>query len=256
MTSGPRSGEYLFSSETLGRLDEIYAGLKDLPELNGHEDFYAFYTQSPGHLLPPKWYPFIGTLPAPFRTEIQGQAVWQWIALGVLFALALTGLFLALRAMQRMSKGTPARIVIASIVPPALVALTATVVMYVADFEINISGSVEATLNDLAEGVSFLALIWGIVALSNALAHVIEQSPGIRRESIDASLDAGGDPHDRDCRSLRRPRQWRVPSRAAARGRPRGPRGRGARRRSRGEADHRELHRRPDPVRRPAGARR
>ncbi|MET0530661.1 MAG: hypothetical protein ABW003_20395, partial [Microvirga sp.] len=188
MTSGPRSGEYLFSTETVGRLDEIYAGLRDLPELPGQEDFYAFYTQSPGHLLPPKWYPFIEALPEPFRAQIQGQAVWQWLSLAVLFALAFTGLFLALRAMRRMSKGTPARIVIASIAPAALVALTAAVVMYVADFEINLSGGVEATLNDLAEGVSFLALVWGIVALSNALAHVIEQSPGIRRESIDASL--------------------------------------------------------------------
>jgi MscS family membrane protein len=188
MTSGPRSGEYLFSSETVGRLDEIYAGLRDLPEVNGHKDFYAFYTQSPGHLLPPKWYPFIEALPAPFREQVLGQALWQWVGLVGLSALACSGLFLSLRATRRVRRETPARIVIASVVPPGLVALTAVAVMYVADFQINVSGSVEATLNNFAEGAMLLALIWGIVALSNALAHVIEHAPGIRRESIDASL--------------------------------------------------------------------
>jgi MscS family membrane protein len=188
MTSGPRAGDYLFSPETIQRLDEFYQAVKDLPDVHGKEDFYAFYTQSPGHLLPPKWYPLIEALPGPLRAQIEGQAIWQWIALAALLAIAVAWLYSALRSIWRIRGDTPVRILFRSVAPPALTGLTALAFMFVADYHINITGGVESTLNDLTEAVAFLALVWGVITLSNALALIIEHSPRVRPESIDASL--------------------------------------------------------------------
>jgi MscS family membrane protein len=75
---GPRAGEYLFSRETVQQLEDYYRAIRDTPEPSSQgEDLYGFYSQSPGYLLPPKWYGVVEALPRSFRTEIQGQAVWQ-----------------------------------------------------------------------------------------------------------------------------------------------------------------------------------
>ncbi|MBM6594285.1 mechanosensitive ion channel family protein [Microvirga pudoricolor] len=188
MSSGPRAGDYLFSGETVQRLDEFYDGVKGLPDLHGREDFYAFYTQSPGHLLPPKWYPAIEALPDVLRERVAGQAIWQWAGLMLLAVLLKAWLLAALHSLRRVRGDTTFPILVRAIAPPGLTVLTAWAFLYVADFHINITGRIEAGLNDILEGVSFLALVWGVVALSNALAQIAEQSPRLRPESIDASL--------------------------------------------------------------------
>jgi MscS family membrane protein len=188
MTGGQRTGDYLVSSDSLHHLDEIYAGIKDMPDVNGKEDFYAFYSQSPGHLLPPKWYSLIEALPWPFRFEIEGQAVWQWLGLALLLIVALAWLMFILRVARRFRSSGPVGILFGSIVAPAMMAATAMAVMYVASYQINITGQVEDTVRDMTAGLAFLALVWGVLALSNGLALIIERSPLMRPESIDASL--------------------------------------------------------------------
>ena len=82
MPDGPRAGEYLFSSETVDLLSGFYQLIRHEPDLNGTTaDFYDFFSQSPGYLLPPRWFSLIEALPSSFRYEVNGQAVWQWIGL-------------------------------------------------------------------------------------------------------------------------------------------------------------------------------
>ena len=56
---GPfRQGEYLFSPQTVERLQEFYKKVKDLPYQQRDDvtpGFYNFYISTPGDLLPPKW---------------------------------------------------------------------------------------------------------------------------------------------------------------------------------------------------------
>ena len=60
MPDGPRAGEYLFSSETVNLLPDFYELVRNEPNTNGAtEDFYDFFSQSPGYLLPPKWFALI-----------------------------------------------------------------------------------------------------------------------------------------------------------------------------------------------------
>ncbi|MET0531982.1 MAG: hypothetical protein ABW003_27235, partial [Microvirga sp.] len=98
VADGPRSGEYLFSSETVNLLRDLYQLVRDEPNASGAtEDFYDFFSQSPGYLLPPKWFSLIEALPASFRTQVQGQAIWQWIGLVLTIAIAACGVLWVLR---------------------------------------------------------------------------------------------------------------------------------------------------------------
>ena len=55
MPDGPRAGEYLFSSDTVNLLPDFYELVRNEPDTNGAtEDFYDFFSQSPGYLLPPE----------------------------------------------------------------------------------------------------------------------------------------------------------------------------------------------------------
>ncbi|MGO4572350.1 mechanosensitive ion channel family protein [Microvirga sp. 2TAF3] len=187
VTEGPRTGEYLFSSETVQRLDDFYRLIRDQPDTNGAtEDFYDFFSQSPGHLLPPKWYRLIEALPASFRTEINGQAVWQWIGFVLVLGLAALAVF-AVRRLVRTTGGGSGTVtsLAATVLVPGMVAITALFIAYVADYQINLTGRVNDIVGATAQGIAYIALVWAVLKLANALAGHLTFS---RSESIDAHL--------------------------------------------------------------------
>ncbi|MFC4175104.1 mechanosensitive ion channel family protein [Microvirga sp. GCM10011540] len=187
VTDGARSGEYLFSRETVQQLEAFYKAIRDEPNLSGSgEDLYDFYSQSPGYLLPPKWFGLIEALPRSFRTEIQGQAVWQWIGFALVLGLAVMGILGVRRLSRSGQKAADAAISLpASIVMPASVAVAALFVSYMADFQVNLTGRVNDIVDQIAEAVAYLSIMWGILKFSNALAGQLTFS---RSESIDAHL--------------------------------------------------------------------
>jgi MscS family membrane protein len=88
---GPRTGEYLFTPETLSRLPEFYDKVKELPYKTGASaGWYDFSTYSPAgvalalhRIVPPRW-----LLDAPRyrkRFTFLDQPLWRW--LGILAVL-------------------------------------------------------------------------------------------------------------------------------------------------------------------------
>ncbi|WP_210484785.1 mechanosensitive ion channel domain-containing protein [Microvirga antarctica] len=184
---GPRAGEYLFSSHTVAQLPQYYQLIRDEPNTDGSTgDFYGFFSQSPGYLLPPKWFALIEMLPAPFRSEVQGQAVWQWIGLFLTIAIAVglvTGVWRLSRA-RSLSPDWPSSLT-ASILVPGSVMVAAMMITYVTDFQINLTGMVNDVVEAIAEAIAYLAAVWGILKFSGALANKLTFR---KSESIDAHL--------------------------------------------------------------------
>ena len=160
---GPQEGEYLFSPETVLRLREFYAKVKDRPyKLDSFisHDFYDFYTTTPGRLLPPKWSQW---LPSWAGSTYFDQTLWQWFVLIVLPVVAL----LAIRVLVRwwykktdaLSSGKRTAgwflIILATV---AMVSL----VKYVLDEQVNITGPV-LILVDSALGKVFILLLAAII---------------------------------------------------------------------------------------------
>ncbi|MBJ6125976.1 mechanosensitive ion channel family protein [Microvirga splendida] len=187
VADGPRAGEYLFSTATVLRLEGFYEAIRAEPKLSGAPvDFYEFYSQSPGYLLPPKWFGAIEALPASFRTEIEGQAVWQWIAFALVMALAVGAVF-GVRSLARNAASSPSGTVqvLAGVIVPGAVAVAALFVRYMGDNQINLTGWVNGIAEEMAQGIAYVAMIWAVLVFSNTLAGRLYLSA---TKSIDAHL--------------------------------------------------------------------
>ena len=97
--NGPHAGEFLVSADTVDRLPEYYARVKDLPYRSGpaaqlYEVYRAIshggsttihdaFLSSPAglsYIIPPRW--MLG-LPGWAKARIAGVALWQWLGLSV-----------------------------------------------------------------------------------------------------------------------------------------------------------------------------
>lgn len=187
IADGPRTGEYLFSSGTVLGLESLYRMIRSKPSLSGAEtDFYDFFSQSPGHLLPPKWFSVIESLPGALKVEVEGQRVWQWIAFLLVTGTAAGAVFgvrLLARDADASQSGTVQ--VLAGVIVPAAIAVAALFVRYMSDNQINLTGQVNNLVEEVAEGIAYIAMIWAVIAFSNAVAGRLYLTA---TKSIDAHL--------------------------------------------------------------------
>jgi MscS family membrane protein len=84
---------FLFSSETVRNAEAYYNTVKDLPYMPGTGGGALLgQLRVSGSLIIPK--AFLAELPGWTRTEISGQAAWQWIGLGLYVLLGAGSVFL------------------------------------------------------------------------------------------------------------------------------------------------------------------
>jgi MscS family membrane protein len=76
---GPRTGEYLFSPQTVARAHEFYLLAENLAYRPGAMDgLFERISHAPGPWIPERW---IRTLPHWAIKNFLGQSVWKWIAM-------------------------------------------------------------------------------------------------------------------------------------------------------------------------------
>ena len=96
---GPRKGEFLFTKETVRRLERYYGFAQNLPYIKGADvGLYQELLIAPGRLIPLRWMDF---LPAWSRTVVAGQGLWQWIGLVVILLAAAV----LVRWLYRLGRG-------------------------------------------------------------------------------------------------------------------------------------------------------
>jgi len=185
--NGPRSGEFLFSPETVAKAGHFYKrvrglaytravplkGLREITETDG------------GWMIPHAW---IQALPEWLRTPIAGQSGWKWIVL----VLVLGGFSLLVRWVYRLShRGStdhPFLHALAQLALPAFFLLGTPVVAYLALAQFNLTGGVGSAIELAVTAVMFLAgagISWRVAPV---IAEAIIASPRIAPESIDAHL--------------------------------------------------------------------
>ncbi|MFA0442841.1 mechanosensitive ion channel protein MscS [Vibrio sp. 10N.286.49.C2] len=142
------TGQFLFSKVTVDRLFDYYSLVKHLPANDATAlDYYEYYSLSAGRLIPPAWFHHIEGLPKVFMSEFGDQALWQWLAITVLTILLAGYAFLVYRRLRR------------AIVKPVLMAAGLFTYIWLADDQLNLTGSVMSLLNITGE-----LLLWPLVA--------------------------------------------------------------------------------------------
>ena len=185
--SGPRSGEFLFSAETVARAGEFYERVRKMPyvrpvALAGLPEIIA---TGGGWMIPHSW---IRALPESLRMPILHQSGWKWIAFALLLLLLISFLGLAYRVSQSGDHESPFLRALAQFAMPTAVLAATPTMAYLALVQINLTGSVGSTIEVLATALMFLAGAWMVWRFAPLVAETIIASPRIATESIDAHV--------------------------------------------------------------------
>jgi MscS family membrane protein len=204
---GPQKGRFLFSADTVKRLDQLYRKVRHLPYRRDNSElareyvspgiskgFYEYYISTPGILIPGAtvWGGLIESLPDWFDTMYGDQTVWQWIFLGislflgVLFLVKLHGLLLR-RPEELSDSNRNWRRVLFYLVAAG----TSIFLFHFVDEIITITGTALYVSRISLEMLFWFSLSTVVLFFAGALAESIVGSPKIDPEGIQASYIRG-----------------------------------------------------------------
>ncbi|MEA3413536.1 MAG: mechanosensitive ion channel family protein [Pseudomonadota bacterium] len=195
VAEGPREGEWLFSPETIKRLNEFYRKVADHPY---REDalwgsagpaggLYDYYLLLPEPSLPSEW---VENLPGWSKTIYLEQPVWKWggsllvVAAGIF--LFITIFRLSRRTSRAKSKQPGVRWY--RLAAPLSGAAIAYLVDYLIDEQISAAGRVDAIIEIVTLGIAIVCLSWAAIVLGEVLSEWIVSSPRIDPRGLDASI--------------------------------------------------------------------
>ncbi len=189
ITEGPRIGDYLFSPASIDKAVANYDIIRRQPyKRKSSPNFYAWYLTHPG----PGIEPWVEKLPHDFRTRMVGrQALWQWIALGIVIVLSFFTIILAYYLGRRISGRRKQRSAIGyglTLFYPILAMLVPLGFSHLIEHEIRIAGTTLSVLTFAANTVMLLASMVVINGLGNRIAEVIISRPSIPEKGLDAQL--------------------------------------------------------------------
>jgi MscS family membrane protein len=204
---GPKKGRFLFSADTVKRLDQLYRKVRHLPYRRDNSElareyvspgiskgFYEYYISTPGILIPGATVlgGLADSLPDWFDTMYGDQPVWQWVflgislSLGVLFLVTLHGMLL-----RRPGKLSDASRNWRRVLFYLIAAGTSIFLFHFVDEIITITGTALYVSRISLEMFFWWFLSTVAVFLAAALAETIVASPKIDPDGIQASYIRG-----------------------------------------------------------------
>lgn len=186
---GPRADEFLFTADTVERIQEFYERAKVLPYKPGAlVGLYDDFAHSPGPIVPRSW---AMALPAWSRTVVLGEALWQWLGFAFIVVTAVLVIRKLLlwgrqwderhrRARSLMRFGTPLSVLASSGIVLVCWFVLLEVVRLVSDFWIPLS----VVLWTLV----FIGIGWLIVLIAARAADAINDARHVKEGSVDGQL--------------------------------------------------------------------
>ena len=186
---GVRSGEFLFSAETVSTVPELYEMAQTLPyKTLETQNFFKFYISTPGSLLPPKWFHY---LPSWMSSEIYySETIFQWgmLILSFIFLIVFTSFVYRFCSKHMDTEKRPLRSDLFKLTLPVLLTGTAYFLMYFLEEVVNLSGQTLHYTTGALDVIKWLAAAWAVVVSGSLCATILISSPNVNPKSIDASL--------------------------------------------------------------------
>ena len=189
VNEGSREGAWLFTAETVARMDDYY---KLLEESRGADKksarAYEEYIYSPGWMVPAG---IIKALPTWMRTGIFEQALWQWISLVIVIAFGLVVLWWTRQAanwlLSKMASESRKwhweRLLF-----PVFGVLFIHAILYFIDEQVNITGHVLIIVSYGIKLVIFVFAVWSIFILGDLVSEGIAHVQHLKSASIGADV--------------------------------------------------------------------
>ncbi|MFQ5995621.1 MAG: mechanosensitive ion channel family protein [Acidiferrobacterales bacterium] len=186
IADGPRQGEYLFTAGTVARVKQYYEQVKDLPyQVGATPGLYELALYAPGIWIPEQW---VLALPTWMRVGVLEVAVWQWLGMLLLLAVAALLLWPVYRWTRARKQRAPRARHWVKLLFDISVIVAAAALHYLIQQQLGIGGIVFDVVGWFLWVIFFTAAGFGVFAIGNGVAEGIIASPRIARESIDAHL--------------------------------------------------------------------
>jgi len=185
VASGPRAGDFVFSTDSVSRAEEFFARVRDLPYRAdaGTPGLFQSYVQLGGWLVPEA---LINALPAWAHATVGGETVWQWGATLVVGVTALGIVWGAVRIRSRAA-GDKLEVVERLLLPAALVAV-GLATDWLCTQQIRLTGDTLVAVKIAARAVMLVGVVTGVL---DAVAWATEWFlawRGLGNDSIEGQL--------------------------------------------------------------------
>ncbi|MBL0012030.1 MAG: mechanosensitive ion channel family protein [Nitrosomonas sp.] len=191
---GPRKGEYLFTPETLDRLPEFYAKIKDFPYKPGASvGWYDFSTYSPAgvalalyRIVPTRW--LVDAPRYQHRFLLLDQPLWRWFGIMVILGTGSIFIMLCFRLARYLIRRPTYSGQWANILRPFSLMVVAWAAAFVLADILRISGSIYAVIVPSLNALFYLACTWMVWVAGGAIAANVISQEGLRIGSIDSQF--------------------------------------------------------------------
>ena len=192
--TGPRAGEYLFTPETLSRLPEFLAKIKDFPYKPGASvGWYDFSTYSPvgvamalHRIVPPRW--LLDVPQHRNRVKFLDQPVWRWVGIIVVLVAAFVFVRWCFRLSSYWAGQASAAGKWAELFRPLSIVLVTPLTEVIFAEVLRVSGTLYEGSTRLLWTVFFLALTWLVWVAGGVVAESVITVEKLRTSSIDSQL--------------------------------------------------------------------
>ena len=192
--SGPRAGEYLFSSETVSRIPEFYERVKELPYKAGaSEGWYDFASYSPvgiaivlHQIVPSKW--MVDTPRHRIRAVFLDQPLWRWCGVVVILGAGFWVLHSCFRISRRMDHQTTITGQWLDLLRPISLVIVMPILVFILAEILRVSAPIYQVLTLSMWTVFYLALTWAVWVFGGAAASSLSEMEKLQIGSIDSQL--------------------------------------------------------------------
>lgn len=177
---GDRAGDYLFSSETVERAEDMFDRVKSLPyRENATPDIYLAYSTTPGQGLDVG---FARMLPDWSKQTLAGQTYWQWIAVAAALLVLAVSYIPAALLLRRVRHAADGENIVVSLVY-CLSILFAAVVCWVTadtlDERVNITDDWLKIMMTVLSVMAYLTIAWFVIVAVPTFSAVLRRLWGI-----------------------------------------------------------------------------
>ncbi|MCX7066831.1 MAG: mechanosensitive ion channel family protein [Methylococcales bacterium] len=192
---GVRTGEYLFTSDTVNRLPAFYAKVKNLPyKASASVGWYDFTTYSPtglalvlNNIVPPRW---LLTAPdkQPARAKFLDQPAWRWLGIVIILGTGFIFVRLCFQLSRYWGSRTDSSEQWADLLRPLSLVIVTPIAALIFGEVLRISSGVYVVFTLSFWTLFYLALTWTVWVAGGALATSVITQERLLASSIDSQL--------------------------------------------------------------------
>lgn len=184
---GEKAGEFLFSSETVTRLNSLYGAMRALPRNRPGRstDWTSVQVQSHGWLLPRS---LVSELPSPLKVVVWNNPIWKLIAAALVILAVILVSLVGHRASKRFLLTQGVALYVRRLIKPLLFGALVWLTRHILVEQVSLASAAAELVEQIGTVALYVTGAW-IAWLASALViEYVIATPAIPDESLDAHL--------------------------------------------------------------------